>query len=77
MSERKKAQSAADEFISETMLRDMEKQMRYALTKKGKTPQEKSDEVAFLRAEYATLKSEKKKGLHVDYLRRMNLIFKV
>lgn len=60
--EQEKALSAADEFISETMLKGMEKQMRDALTKKGKTPQDKSDQVAFLRTEYAALKSEEKEG---------------
>jgi len=56
--ESKKALFDADDFIRETMLKDMENKMKKAITGNGKTPQGKSDEVAILRDDYARMKSE-------------------
>lgn len=55
--EKEQALFDADDFIRDTMNKDMEKKIRDAITKKGKTSQEKSDQVAILRDEYASMKS--------------------
>jgi len=48
----------ADDFIRETMLKDMESKIKKAITGKSKTPQAQSDEVSILRDDYALMKSE-------------------
>jgi len=47
----------ADNFINDTMMKDVEKKIKEAITGKGKTAQAKSDDVALLRDEYARMKS--------------------
>jgi len=54
--ENDQAAGDADAFISDTMLKDIEKQIKAAATKKGKTPQATSDDVAILRDDYIRLK---------------------
>ncbi|MBL1320425.1 MAG: DUF3987 domain-containing protein [Methylophaga sp.] len=60
--EQERALSDADDFIRETILKDMKNKIKVAVTKKGNTPQDKSEEVEFLRSEYAALKSEGNEG---------------
>lgn len=51
-----KAEYDADALIGETLAKDIESRIKKAVSAKGKTPQEKSDEVAMLKHEYAQMK---------------------